>query len=49
MLVGASKEEGIHAQLALPSRKSVAGDRRIRVPNMGPGIHVVDRRGDVEL
>src|SRR5680860_349019 len=47
MLVGAGEEEDILAALAHVAGKNVRRHRRVRVPQMGLGVDVVDRRGDV--
>ena len=47
VLVGAREEEHVLAALAHVTREHVGRDRRVRVPEMGLGVHVVDRRGDV--
>ena len=48
VLVGAGEEEDVLAALAMVARHHVGGDRRVRVPQMGRRVDVVDRRGDVE-
>src|ERR1700691_2934744 len=49
MLVCAGQEPGFKAQRALASGNRVGDDRGVCVADVGPGIHVIDRRGDVEL
>jgi len=48
MLVGAGEEEHRLLALAAVAREHVGGDRRVRVPQMGSRVDVVDRRGHVE-
>ena len=47
VLVGARQEEHVLAALAVMTRERVDGDRRVRVPQMGGRVDVVDRGGDV--
>ncbi len=49
VFVGAGQEKCVHAQHALAARNRVANDGGVGVPNVRPGIDVVDRRRDVEL
>ena len=48
MLVGAGEKISIEAHHALPAGNGVAGDRGVRVTNMRPRIHIIDRRRDIE-
>ena len=48
VLVGAGEEEDLLAALAHVAGEDVGADRRVRVPEVGRGVDVVDRRGDVE-
>ena len=48
VLVGAGEKERVVAALAVVAGEHVGGDRRVRVAEMGLGVDVVDRRGDVE-
>ena len=48
VLVGARQEEHLLAALAVVAGHHVGGDRRVRVPEMGRRVDVVDRGGDVE-
>ena len=48
VLVDAGEEERLVAALATVPRENVGGDRRVRVPDMGLVVHVVDRRCHVE-
>src|SRR5207248_6567579 len=47
VLVGPGEEEDILPALAHVPRQDVRRDRRVRVPEMRLGVHVVDRCGDV--
>ena len=49
MLVGAGQEISLRPQQALATRNGVADDGRIRVPDVRPRIHVINRCRDVEL
>ena len=49
VLIGAGQEESVGAQKPLPARNRVAGNRRIRVPDVRARIHVVNRGRNVEL
>ena len=48
VLVGAGEEEHLLAPLAHVAGQHVGGDRRVRVPQVGRRVDVVDGRGDVE-
>ena len=48
MLVGTGQKQHVEAAHALPSRHRIRRHRRVRVAQMRPGIHVVDRRGEVK-
>ena len=48
VLVGAGEEEDVLAALAHVPGEDVGGDRRVRVAEVGLGVDVVDRGGDVE-
>ena len=48
VLVGAGEEEDVLAALAHVAGEDVGGDRRVGVAEVGLGVDVVDRRGDVE-
>ncbi len=47
VLVGARQEEHLLAALAVMARHHIGGDRRIRVPEMGRRVDVIDRGGYV--
>ena len=47
VLVGAREEEHLFAALAHVAREDVRRDRRVRVPEMGLCVHVIDGGGDV--
>ena len=47
MLVCTGQKQHIEAAHALPARDGVRCHRCVRVAKMRPGIHVVDRRGEV--
>ena len=47
VLVGAGQEEHVLAALAHVAGEDVGADRRVRVAEVGLGVDVVDRRGDV--
>ena len=47
VLVGAGEEEDLLPALAHVAGENVGRDRRVRVPQMGLRVHVVDRRRDV--
>ncbi len=47
VLVGAGEKEDVLASLAHVTGENVGRDRRVRVPQMGLRIHVVDRSRDV--
>ena len=47
VLVRAREEEHVLAALAHVAGEDVRADRRVRVPEVGRGVHVEDRRGDV--
>ena len=48
VLVRPGQEEDLLPPLAMVACHHVSGDRRVRVTEMGSGVHVVDRRGHVE-
>ncbi len=48
VLVGAGEEHDVVAPEAPPAGQHVGRDRRVRVPDVGRVVHVVDGRGDVE-
>ena len=48
VLVGAGQEEHVLAALAHVPGEDVGADRRVRMAEVGLGVHVVDRRGHVE-
>ena len=48
VLVGAGEEHDVVAPQPSPAGEHVGRDRRVRVPDVGRVVHVVDRRGDVE-
>ncbi len=48
VLVGARQEEHLLPALAVVAREHVGGDRRVRVPEVGGRVDVVDRGGYVE-
>jgi hypothetical protein len=47
VLVGAGEKEDVLAALAHVARQDVGGHRRVGVPEVGLGVHVVDRGRDV--
>ncbi len=48
VLVGAGEEHDVVAPEPAPPGQDVGRHRRVRVPDVGRVVHVVDRRGDVE-
>jgi hypothetical protein len=48
VLVGAGEEDDVVAPEAPPPREHVGRHGRVRVPDVGRRVHVVDGRGDVE-
>ena len=48
MLVGAGEEHDVVAPEAAPPGEDVRGDGRVRVPDVGHVVHVVDRRRQEE-
>ena len=48
VLVGAGEEHDVVAPEPPPPGQDVGRDRRVRVPDVGRVVHVVDRRRDVE-
>ena len=48
VLVGAGEEVDVVAEQAVPAGEGVADDRRVGVAEVRLGVHVVDRRRDVE-
>ena len=48
MLIGAREEPDILSAHPVPARQDIAGRRRVRVPDVGSVVDVVDRRGQVE-
>ncbi len=49
VLVGAGEEERVVAQQPVPPGDRVRDDGRVRVPDVGRVVHVIDRRRQVEL
>src|SRR4030095_2582915 len=49
MCVSAGEKEGIEAPLTLVARNRIGNKRRVDVPEVRPGVDVVDRGCNVEL
>src|SRR5437868_1417626 len=49
VFVGPGQKKGIVSEHAVATRDRVAGDRRVRVPDVRPRIHVVNRGRNVKL
>jgi hypothetical protein len=48
VLVGAREKVGLIADQPVPAGDGVGDDRRVRVPDVGRVVDVVDRRRDIE-
>ena len=49
VLVGAGEKKRVVAQQAMAARDDVGGDGGVGVADVGAGVDVVDRRGEVKL
>jgi hypothetical protein len=49
VLVGTREEEDLKSVQPLEARHDVSRDRGVGVADMGCAVHVVDRRGDIEV